>query len=115
MDGRVIRMNEGSLIRFYFGLVIRLAWVHARASRDRWWEEKELLREELQRVGRSFMYQVSRWQGIASQHCGEDRMSRGIAAYAMRQGSVYQRLALHAAAKFNEAMLVGSLDIVSMR
>ncbi|KAG8940645.1 hypothetical protein FRC04_005175 [Tulasnella sp. 424] len=38
--------------------------------------------------------------------------SAGITAYAMRQGSVYQRLALHATAKFNEAMLVGSADVV---
>lgn len=70
------------------------------------------MREELQRVGRFFMHRVSWWQEIAAKLREENRVSRGITAYAMRQGSVYQRLALHATAKFNEAMLVGSADVV---
>ncbi|KIO19228.1 hypothetical protein M407DRAFT_31119 [Tulasnella calospora MUT 4182] len=77
--------------------VVRLAWVHAQAARDRWWEEMTLLKEELRRVGASFTYRATEWASTAdAAHVtqeDETRLTRGVKAYAYRQASVYQYLA----------------------
>ncbi|KAG8927115.1 hypothetical protein FRC01_008000 [Tulasnella sp. 417] len=87
--------------------VIRLAWLHAQASRDRWWEEVTLLKEELRRVGASFTYRQLEWSSIAdAAHVNEDeetRVTRGAKAYAYRQAAVYQYLASDAQQRYKEA------------
>lgn len=88
-------------------LVIRLAWLHAQASRDRWWEEVTLLREELRRVGESFTYREMEWISVAdAAHINgtdEARLTRGAKAYAYRQAAVYKYLASEAKQRYDEA------------
>lgn len=57
---------------------ICLEWVHSRAARDRWWEEKTLLLAELERVGLTFRYQASFWQRIADTQLGAEDMSKQV-------------------------------------
>ncbi|KAG8909219.1 hypothetical protein FRC00_010506 [Tulasnella sp. 408] len=85
--------------------VVRLAWVHAQATRDRWWEEMVLLKEELRRVGASFSYRVMEWQSAAdaAYGTGETRVTRGVKAYSLRQAATYQFLADDARNRYKDA------------
>lgn len=87
--------------------VVRLAWLHAQASRDRWWEEVTLLKEELRRVGASFTHRQLEWLGIADaahvDKSSETRVTCGARAYAFRQAAVYGYLAADAHRRYEDA------------
>lgn len=87
-------------------IVVRLAWVHAQATRDRWWEEVRLLKEELRRVGETFTYRSSEWESIgqAAHEAleNETHVTRGAKAYAYRQAAVYRLLASDAKRRYED-------------
>ncbi|KAG8922430.1 hypothetical protein FRC01_014055, partial [Tulasnella sp. 417] len=87
--------------------VVRLAWLHAQATRDRWWEETMLLKEELRRVGASFSYKEQEWSSVAAasdvDKKDETQLTRGVRAYAFRQAAVYNYLASEAQIRYEEA------------
>ncbi|KAG8902573.1 hypothetical protein FRC00_001366 [Tulasnella sp. 408] len=85
--------------------VVRLAWLHAQASRDRWWEEVTLLKEELRRVGESFTFRQLEWSSVADAAHVKDEtpVTRGAKAYAYRQAAVYRYLASDAQKRYEEA------------
>ncbi|KAG8931499.1 hypothetical protein FRC01_001224 [Tulasnella sp. 417] len=109
--------NEGEYLRVAAGLgeklclyniVVRLAWLHAQATRDCWWEETMLLKEELRRVGASFSAKEKAWSSIAEasnvEKEKETRLTRGVKAYASRQAAVYNYLALDAHQRYEKAI-----------
>ena len=105
---------------------IRLEWVHARASRDRFLEEIILLRAESERVVKTFRFQEKKWVADADnwwhknerlrRDMGDETGSRiteakqrqaenvrvcaGREAFARRQAEIYKRLAVGAETRF---------------
>ncbi|KAI5986651.1 hypothetical protein EDD15DRAFT_2373117 [Pisolithus albus] len=71
--------------------VYRIHWLRAKAAKDRWEEENELVTSEFVWVVNFFQYRVKRWSEIymAKKLAG----NRGAACYAARQQAVYDRLA----------------------
>ena len=72
-------------------LEMRVDWFRARAIRDRWCEEAELLEEELRRLARGFEYMRKVWGQLAAealeQHCSAN------AAFASGKEATYLALA----------------------
>ncbi|KAJ7062237.1 hypothetical protein C8F01DRAFT_986513 [Mycena amicta] len=68
---------------------IRVEWAKARARRERWDEEVELLREEMKRVLRYLRWEQEQWQARAHAASARDDVdaetAAGLRAYAMRQ------------------------------
>ena len=78
-------------------LVLRVNWLRAKARRDRWAEEKILLRAEIQWTRNFFNHMRTKWYARATS--GEPQ----LASYAYRQTDTWRRfteLADTALAKF---------------
>lgn len=79
--------------------VLRVQWFRARAERDRWREEVEILEAERRRIEKSHRRLAENWNILAKRHgCDSARPQRhpGVAAYAYRQAkTVHERLAEH--------------------
>lgn len=80
--------------------------MHARAARDRWWEEVVLLKEELRRVGESFLHRAAEWQSTAdaARVSKQTRVTRGVRAYALRQAAIYNFLAADAQNRYQNVL-----------
>ncbi|KAF7315828.1 CxC2 domain-containing protein [Mycena indigotica] len=65
---------------------MRVEWAKARARKERWNEEVELLREEMKRVMRSLKWEASEWQKRADEVRSDvdGTTAAGIRAYALR-------------------------------
>ncbi|KAF7327632.1 CxC2 domain-containing protein [Mycena kentingensis (nom. inval.)] len=73
---------------------IRVQWTKARARRDRWVEEVELIREEMRRVLRSLTTVQREWQEREDGRIGADaELVLGARAYARRQRAIFGRIA----------------------
>lgn len=84
---------------------MRLEWLHATATRDRWWEEHVLLFHELRRVGRTFRYEERCWTEKAGWNGWPDRKATpeliaGVRAHAKKMAAMYQDLAEEAERRF---------------
>ena len=75
----------------------RVKWFRARADRDRWQEDVEILEEELKRIQRGFTAYSDLWTQVASQE------SEGKAAYAYRKAAMYRVMAANAAREAKRA------------
>ncbi|KAG8972484.1 hypothetical protein FRC05_009837 [Tulasnella sp. 425] len=82
--------------------VLRLSWVHARAARDRWWEERVLLYEELRRIGATFGYHAVSWGGKRPPSHLPLQVRNGFRAYVLKKAAVFQTLGKEARTKFEE-------------
>lgn len=73
----------------YVSIVKRVHWLRARAIKDRWREERVLVRYEMQWTVRYFLYKKKWWQD------GVDRqdVSPGGRAYAVRQARMWNHFA----------------------
>ncbi|KAJ7059373.1 hypothetical protein C8F01DRAFT_1255075 [Mycena amicta] len=73
---------------------IRVEWAKARARRERWDEEVELLREEMKRVLRYLRWEQEQWRARAetTRSDVDAETAAGLKAYALRQVSVHRRL-----------------------
>ncbi|KIK12072.1 hypothetical protein PISMIDRAFT_18995 [Pisolithus microcarpus 441] len=69
----------------------RIHWLHAKAAKDRWQEEEELVTSEFQWVINYFQYRAKRWNGTYMEN--KSAGNHGAACYAARQQAVYDRLA----------------------
>jgi hypothetical protein len=71
-------------------IVYRVHWLRAKAVRDRWAEEKELLEAEFQWTINFFAARARTWEyrSVRSGIKGE----KGQACYAARQQAIYSRL-----------------------
>ena len=94
---------------------MRLEWVHAKASTERFEEEVTLLQAESERVGKSFRYYEHLWKGKAEAWARkgsgiigerENRLRRGAEAMAWKKMGDFERLAKAAEAKFAEVTLM---------
>ncbi|KDQ18432.1 hypothetical protein BOTBODRAFT_171279 [Botryobasidium botryosum FD-172 SS1] len=66
-------------------------WFRARADRDRYQEELEILPEELNRINRHHSHMCSIWAQLARKST-----HTGTAAYAFKKAAMYERLAVEA-------------------
>lgn len=74
---------------------IRREYLKARASKLRWSEEVDLLREEMRRVLRFLDWKVQWWHERAKWiECTDDAVSEGLQAYALRQADFLLHLLL---------------------
>lgn len=73
--------------------VIRIEWLHAKASLERWVEEEGLLAVESQRVVRSFLWECKKWVSRVEAIFGLDGISLGQKAFCWSQVHVYASLA----------------------
>ncbi|KAJ7259986.1 hypothetical protein B0H12DRAFT_1069883 [Mycena haematopus] len=75
---------------------VRVEWSKAKARRDRWQEEVEILREEMRRVLRMLHFVQSEWRERAEARTSEvdPELRAGLKAYALRQAYIHGRIAL---------------------
>ncbi|KAI6019504.1 hypothetical protein BKA83DRAFT_4057093 [Pisolithus microcarpus] len=78
--------SKSWLTEFY-----RIHWLRAKAVKDRWEEEEELLTSEFQWVVNYFQHRARTWHEIYMEH--NSAGNQGAACYAARQQAVYDRLA----------------------
>ncbi|KIN98811.1 hypothetical protein M404DRAFT_88317, partial [Pisolithus tinctorius Marx 270] len=71
--------------------VYRTHWLRAKAVRDRWSEEEQLLTAEFQWTINYFNYRAIQWHT-----CHSECDALGTSCYAARQIAVYERLSEHA-------------------
>ncbi|KAJ7490188.1 hypothetical protein B0H11DRAFT_1719325 [Mycena galericulata] len=75
---------------------IRVEWCRAKARKNRWEEEVELLREEARRVVRYLEWQVRWWNERAVMRESEsEEMRGGLAAYGKKSAAAFAHLASH--------------------
>ncbi|KAJ7201941.1 hypothetical protein B0H12DRAFT_1063385 [Mycena haematopus] len=73
---------------------VRVEWSKAKARRDRWVEEVQLLREEMKRVLRMLRWTQQEWQGrVDGRDSIDTELRAGLAAYAQRQVYVHRQIA----------------------
>ncbi|KAJ7018026.1 hypothetical protein C8F04DRAFT_978149 [Mycena alexandri] len=74
---------------------VRVEWSKARARRDRWVEEVQLLREEMRRVMRFLQWQAAWWEGQREARGKEiqPELAAGVKAYAARQAALHRGIA----------------------
>ncbi|KAJ7026219.1 hypothetical protein C8F04DRAFT_1268392 [Mycena alexandri] len=74
---------------------VRIEWSKARARRDRWVEEVQLLREEMRRVMRFLQWQAAWWEGQRKARGTqiEPELAAGLEAYAARQAAIHRGIA----------------------
>ncbi|KAJ7722721.1 hypothetical protein B0H16DRAFT_1248777, partial [Mycena metata] len=73
---------------------VRVEWSKAKARRDRWVEEVQLLREEMKRVLRMLRWTQGEWEKRKGQRGSVDpELAAGLKAYARRQVYVHRRVA----------------------
>ncbi|KAK6967161.1 hypothetical protein R3P38DRAFT_3244635 [Favolaschia claudopus] len=79
---------------------VRIEWSKAKARRDRWVEEVQLLREEMRRVLRFLAWRAGWWEErtVVEREVKED-VKAGVQAYAARQAA----MARHIARRFRSA------------
>lgn len=107
-------MNDGQCIEsplhFYDANMhcfsgVRVEWLKARARAQRWEEEVRLLREEMERVLRTFSFMATWWEGQtgrmdvemessygAQTMVVDDTLREGLLAYAAEQADMYRGL-----------------------
>lgn len=92
-------------------LVLRLEWLHATASRDRWYEEMILLFEELRRVGASWRFEERKWMefqtwgGKDGKAVLNERLVKGVRAHAMKKAAMFNELAKAAEQRYRNVQL----------
>ncbi|KAL1751670.1 hypothetical protein FB107DRAFT_221498 [Schizophyllum commune] len=68
---------------------LRVEWAKARARRERWAEEVQILEEEMRRVLRHLQWTASSWEARADRLPSRDAaLQAGLRAYALRQAAL---------------------------
>jgi len=75
--------------------VYRVNWLRAKARKERWEEEFELVKKEMEWTVNCFRYKERTWKEIA-----ESEGQEGHRAYGWKQSSIWRRQASLAAATF---------------
>jgi hypothetical protein len=75
---------------------LRIEFCKSRALADRWQEEVELLREEMNRAKRFFEFRSSNWSALVNSRPhdspGDKAMAEGRCAYAHEQAAQFHRM-----------------------
>ena len=85
-------------------LVVRIEWLHAKASVARWAKEELLLCEESRRILASFVAQQAMWQARAESIEGSSRFQCGQRAFAVSQRAVAEKLVSNAHLHYQEVL-----------
>ena len=82
------------ILMHHYGLDMHIEWCKAQARANQWFEEVELLLEEMRRTLLFFQWDVTRWEerGDSTAAIDED-MLEGHLAYAQRQAHIRNHLA----------------------
>ncbi|KAJ7890043.1 hypothetical protein B0H13DRAFT_2341227 [Mycena leptocephala] len=92
---------------------VRVEWSKARARRDRWVEEVQILWEEMKRVLRFLRWVQDEWEHMAKQRTEVDpQLAAGLKAYALRQQAVHRRIAEGFHAGWNVSVATAVREIV---
>ncbi|KAG9044753.1 hypothetical protein FS837_007577 [Tulasnella sp. UAMH 9824] len=81
--------------------VLRLTWIHARSSRDRWWEEHVLLHEESRRIEATFKHLVRKWKAIQAPSTLLPQVQAGYRSYALKKAAIFEQLRVEAQIQFS--------------
>lgn len=85
------------MVFIYCRTVRRIHWLRARASAQRWQEEKTLVRYEMQWTVRYFQYHGNKWRQTVAQ---TPTMAAGPQAYAARKAAAWDKMARDADTQF---------------
>ncbi|KAJ7626008.1 hypothetical protein FB45DRAFT_1030326 [Roridomyces roridus] len=92
---------------------VRVEWCKARARRDRWEEEVQLLREEMRRTMRMLRYLQQKWGEELDMRQGTGvEVAAGARAYGQRQIAIYQGIAEAFFAGWNRSMATAVKDAI---
>ncbi|KIJ53279.1 hypothetical protein M422DRAFT_242423 [Sphaerobolus stellatus SS14] len=83
LEGESMQGVEGA-VEDWTNEAIRLEWVHAKGSGERWEEETKLLKAEGKRVGNSFAWLRKEWEDRAQLWANSEEIPKGALAYAAR-------------------------------
>jgi hypothetical protein len=117
------QLHDSKLYHAWFGLritkasfplvAVRVEWSKARARRDRWVEEVEILREEMKCVLRFLAWLQQEWRSRAVQRVNVDpELAAGLKAYALRQVAVHRRVTEGFHAGWNVSVATAVRDVV---
>ncbi|KIJ28516.1 hypothetical protein M422DRAFT_270206 [Sphaerobolus stellatus SS14] len=84
--------------------VIRLEWLHAKASSERWHEETKLLKAERQRVVKSYQWLKKDWLRRKEKWTQEQGVPKGAVAFAARTTATFNILETRAAMHLTELL-----------
>ncbi|KAJ7819725.1 hypothetical protein B0H13DRAFT_1661205 [Mycena leptocephala] len=92
---------------------VRVEWSKARARRDCWVEEVQILWEEMKRVLRFLRWVQDEWERMAKQRTEVDpQLAAGLKAYALRQQAVHRHIAEGFHAGWNVSVATAVREIV---
>ncbi|EJD51416.1 hypothetical protein AURDEDRAFT_57073 [Auricularia subglabra TFB-10046 SS5] len=105
----------------YGAAELRVRWFRLRASRDRYSEELDILKAELERTLRTFRYMQSLWQRLAESQTASNpkcavnatSVSKGRTAYARKQASIYAQRVHSTQARMHEAWNIDSVAVAA--
>jgi hypothetical protein len=84
----------------YHNLVYRVNWLRAKARRDRWREELEIVGHEMEWTALWFEHQMKEWQQRLDESVKENKS--GHIAYAEKQVAMWKRFIKEAHHRFKE-------------
>ncbi|KAF8131316.1 hypothetical protein K438DRAFT_1788310 [Mycena galopus ATCC 62051] len=94
-------------------LAVRVEWSKAKARRDRWVEEVQLLREEMKRVLRMLCWTSQRWASrVSGREDIDPELHAGLAAYARRQIYVHRLIAEQFEGDWRGSMTTAAQNVV---
>ncbi|KAJ7617990.1 hypothetical protein FB45DRAFT_756044 [Roridomyces roridus] len=92
---------------------VRVEWSKAKARRDRWVEEVQLLREEMRRTLRMLRFIQEQWgHSLALRVNAEPELAAGVRAYGLRQAALHQRIAQSFYAGWNRSHATAVKEVV---
>ncbi|KAJ7650554.1 hypothetical protein FB45DRAFT_730946 [Roridomyces roridus] len=92
---------------------VRVEWSKARARRNRWVEEVELLREEMRRTLRMLRYIQEKWGNeLDGRLNGSPEVAAGARAYGQRQIAVHDQIAAVFFTGWNRSMATAVKDVI---
>ncbi|KAF7324858.1 CxC2 domain-containing protein [Mycena kentingensis (nom. inval.)] len=95
---------------------VRVQWTKAKARRDRWIEEVELIREEMRRVLRSLETVQAEWREREKGRDGADKeLAAGARAYAKRQAAIYGKMSVSFRSRWSSSAADSVRRVVSNR
>lgn len=84
--------------------VYRVHWLKAKSQRDRWSEERKLLRHEMDFTVNFMANTADDWEVRASQAGADRGNGHGLCCYAFRQANMWRRMATQARQEFDEVL-----------
>jgi hypothetical protein len=92
-------------------LAIHIEWLKARARKNRWTKEVDLLREEMRRVLRFLEWRAEWWESRLTKWEGLDTaVVDGLSAYALRQAALHKSISTAFMGKWDTTAVKAARD-----